>query len=102
RQNGPRSSNGATTGTPPAKRNGPRNGAPRDGQARREESSRNRRPARSDDQPRQEPAVQNPRGTQPKIMHKESKSDRFPTPEQLDQLPSRPRGEKPALLTRNR
>ena len=102
RQNGPRSSNGATTGTPPAKRNGPRNGAPRDGQARREEPSRNRRPARSDDQPRQEPAVQNPRGTQPKIMHKESKSDRFPTPEQLDQLPSRPRGEKPALLTRNR
>ncbi len=30
------------------------------------------------------------------------KSDRFPTPEQLDQLPGRPRGEKPALLTRNR
>jgi ATP-dependent RNA helicase RhlE len=35
-------------------------------------------------------------------MHKESKSDRFPSAEQLDQLPSRPRGEKPALLTRNR
>jgi len=100
RQNGPRSSNGATTGTPPAKRSGPRNGAPRDGQARREES-RNRRPAR-DDQPREEPAVQNPRGPGPKIIHKESKSDRFPTPEQLDQLPGRPRGEKPALLTRNR
>ncbi|WP_223485363.1 DEAD/DEAH box helicase [Pseudomonas sp. A-RE-19] len=100
RQSGPRSSDGATTGTPPAKRNGPRNGAPRDGQARREES-RNRRPAR-DDQPRSEPAVQNPRGPAPKIIHKESKSDRFPTPEQLDQLPGRPRGEKPALLTRNR
>lgn len=100
RQNGPRNSSGASTGTPPAKRSGPRSGAPRDGQARREES-RNRRPAR-DDQARQEPAVQNPRGTQPKIMHKESKADRFPTPEQLDQLPSRPRGEKPALLTRNR
>lgn len=100
RQNGPRNSSGASTGTPPAKRSGPRSGAPRDGQARREES-RNRRPAR-DDQARQEPAVQNPRGTQPKIMHKESKVDRFPTPEQLDQLPSRPRGEKPALLTRNR
>lgn len=100
RQNGPRNSSGASTGTPPAKRSGPRSGAPRDGQARREES-RNRRPAR-DDQSRQEPAVQNPRGTQPKIMHKESKADRFPTPEQLDQLPSRPRGEKPALLTRNR
>ncbi|EJM63091.1 DEAD/DEAH box helicase [Pseudomonas sp. GM48] len=100
RQNGPRNSDGATTGTPPAKRNGPRSGAPRDGQARREDS-RNRRPAR-DDQPRSEPAVQNPRGPAPKIMHKESKADRFPTPEQLDQLPSRPRGEKPALLTRNR
>ncbi|MFJ2487667.1 DEAD/DEAH box helicase [Pseudomonas sp. NPDC087639] len=101
RQSGPRSSDGATTGTPPAKRNGPRSGAPRDGQARREES-RNRRPARTDDQPRSEPAVQNPRGPAPKIIHKESKTDRFPTPEQLDQLPGRPRGEKPALLTRNR
>ncbi|MFL6965753.1 DEAD/DEAH box helicase [Pseudomonas alvandae] len=101
RQNGPRNSNGSSTGTPPAKRNGPRNGAPRDGQARREDS-RPRRPARGDDQARQEPAVQNPRGNQPKIIHKESKTDRFPTPEQLDQLPSRPRGEKPALLTRNR
>ncbi|MDR6959978.1 DEAD/DEAH box helicase [Pseudomonas brassicacearum] len=100
RQNGPRNSNGSSTGTPPAKRSGPRNGAPRDGQARREDT-RPRRPAR-DDQPRQEPAVQAPRGNQPKIMHKESKADRFPTPEQLDQLPSRPRGEKPALLTRNR
>ncbi|MCP1416611.1 MULTISPECIES: DEAD/DEAH box helicase [Pseudomonas] len=100
RQNGPRNSDGASTGTPPAKRSGPRSGAPRDGQARREDS-RNRRPAR-DEQPRSEPAVQNPRGPAPKIMHKESKADRFPTPEQLDQLPSRPRGEKPALLTRNR
>jgi ATP-dependent RNA helicase RhlE len=100
RQSGPRNSDGASTGTPPAKRTGPRNGAPRDGQARREDS-RNRRPAR-DDKPLSEPAVQNPRGPAPKIMHKESKADRFPTPEQLDQLPSRPRGEKPALLTRNR
>ncbi|WP_085716409.1 DEAD/DEAH box helicase [Pseudomonas sp. B28(2017)] len=98
RQNGPRNSDGAST--PSAKRNGPRSGASRDGQARREDS-RNRRPAR-DDQSRSEPAVQNPRGNAPKIMHKESKADRFLTPEQLDQLPSRPRGEKPALLTRNR
>jgi ATP-dependent RNA helicase RhlE len=106
RQSGPRTGTGATTGTPPAKRSGPRNGAPRDGQARREEQPRNRRPAR-DDQPaaaRQEPAVRGPRDSQPqpKIMHKESKTDRFPSAEQLDQLPSRPRGEKPALLTRNR
>ena len=95
RQNGPRTGSGASTGTPPAKRSGPRNGAPRDGQARRDN-----RPPR--DEVRQEPAVKGPRENQPKIMHKESKSDRFPTPEQLDQLPNRPRGEKPALLTRNR
>ncbi|MGJ7517159.1 DEAD/DEAH box helicase [Pseudomonas baetica] len=99
RQSGPRNSDGTTTGTPAGKRSGPRSGGSRDGQARREDS-RNRRPAR-DDQSRAEPAVQNPRSG-PKIMHKESKVDRFPTPEQLDQLPSRPRGEKPALLTRNR
>ncbi|MFJ3486988.1 DEAD/DEAH box helicase [Pseudomonas sp. NPDC090202] len=108
-RNNPR--NGSSTGTGStagggasngsgAKRNGPRNGQ---SQGRREDQPRNRRPAR-DDQGRQEPAVKNPREgqTQPKIMHKESKADRFPTPEQLDQLPSRPRGEKPALLTRNR
>ena len=99
RQNGPRNSDGTNTGNP-GKRNGSRSGASRDGQGRREDS-RNRRPAR-DDQSRSEPAVQNPRSPAPKIMHKESKADRFPTPEQLDQLPSRPRGEKPALLTRNR
>ncbi|MCK1787622.1 DEAD/DEAH box helicase, partial [Pseudomonas sp. TNT11] len=77
---------------------------PRDGQARREDSrSNNRRPARDDQPQLSEPAVQNPRGgPAPKIIHKESKADRFPTPEQLDQLPGRPRGEKPALLTRNR
>ena len=95
RQNAPRTGGGATTGTPPAKRSGPRSGAPRDGQARRDN-----RPSRDD--ARQEPAVKGPRENQPKIMHKESKSDRFLTPEQLDQLPNRPRGEKPALLTRNR
>ncbi|AJO81176.1 DEAD/DEAH box helicase [Pseudomonas sp. MRSN 12121] len=99
---GQRNGGGASnSGSQPAKRSGgSRNGAARDGQGRREES-RNRRPGR-DDQARQEPAVQNTRSNQPKIMHKESKADRFPTPEQLDQLPSRPRGEKPALLTRNR
>ncbi|WP_460120098.1 DEAD/DEAH box helicase [Pseudomonas sp. S2_C03] len=98
RQGGPRG--GDASGSSTGKRSGPRNGAPRDGQARREEG-RNRRPAR-DDQPRSEPAVQNTRSPAPKIIHKESKADRFPTPEQLDQLPVRPRGEKPALLTRNR
>ncbi|MHB2083480.1 DEAD/DEAH box helicase [Pseudomonas asiatica] len=59
------------------------------------------RPAR-DDAARQEPAVRNPRQPekQPVIIRKESKLDRYPTPEQLDDLPSRPRGERPALLTR--
>ncbi|MGA6105804.1 DEAD/DEAH box helicase [Pseudomonas solani] len=66
------------------------------GQARRDEPHASRG--------REEPAVQEPRKPQPKIIHKESKGDRFPTAEQLDQLSNsnRPRGEKPALLTRNR
>lgn len=55
---------------------------------------------------RDEPAVQDPRASKPapKIIMKESRADRFPTPEQLEELQqqSRPRGEKPALLTRNR
>ena len=101
------SSTGTSTGAAagaPAKRSGPRTGSGRDGQARREDQPRNRRPARDEQPARQEPAVRGPRDGQPapKIMHKESKSDRFPSAEQLDQLPSRPRGEKPALLTRNR
>ncbi len=60
------------------------------------------RPQGSRDESRQEPAVRGARDKQPVIVHKESKADRLPTPEQLDQLPQRPRGEKPALLTRNR
>ncbi|WP_397459752.1 DEAD/DEAH box helicase [Pseudomonas asplenii] len=106
RQNSQRSNNGtgastgsgAGAGTP--KRNG-RNGASRDGQPRRDDS-RSRRPARDEQSTRQEPAVKSPRENQPKIMHKEPKIDRSLTPEQLDQLPNRLRGEKPALLTRNR
>ncbi|MFV0454288.1 MAG: DEAD/DEAH box helicase [Pseudomonas sp.] len=49
----------------------------------------------------QEAAVRPPE-KKPLIIHKESKIDRLPSAEQLDQLPKRPRGEKPALLTRNR
>ncbi|WP_342654260.1 DEAD/DEAH box helicase [Pseudomonas sp. F3-2] len=105
-RSGPRNGGaGAAAGTgAPAKRNGPRNGSGRDGQPRRDDQPRNRRPAREDQAARQEPAVKGPRENQnqPKIMHKESKVDRFPSAELLDQLPSRPRGEKPALLTRNR
>ncbi|MEX6501886.1 DEAD/DEAH box helicase [Pseudomonas zhanjiangensis] len=77
-----------------------RNGAgrarpPRDGRT----TSLNR-----DELPRQEAAVKSPRDKQPVIMHKGSRLDRFPTPEQLDELSNsaRPRSEKPALLTRNR
>ncbi|MGA9093804.1 MAG: DEAD/DEAH box helicase [Pseudomonas alloputida] len=71
------------------------------GGARRDGGGGRGRPAR-DDAARQEPAVRNPRQPekQPVIIRKESKLDRFPTPEQLDDLPSRPRGERPALLTR--
>jgi len=95
---------GSGTGAP--KRNGAGAGAgsaprSRDGQPR------NRRPARDDQAPRESseaPVVRSQRDgqPQPKIVHKESKIDRFPSAEQLDQLPARPRGEKPALLTRNR
>ncbi|WP_412460877.1 DEAD/DEAH box helicase [Pseudomonas sp. SC11] len=57
---------------------------------------------RREDSARQEPAVRNPRESQsaPVIIRKESKLDRYPTPEQLEDVPSRPRGERPALLTR--
>ena len=58
-------------------------------------------PAYRSEQPREE-APRKPE-RQPLILHKESKGDRFPTAEQLDQLTERrPRSEKPALLTRNR
>ncbi|MCI0911972.1 DEAD/DEAH box helicase [Pseudomonas putida] len=73
------------------------------GEARRDSKGggRNRSSGR-DDASRQEPAVRSSREpqNQPVIIRKESKLDRFPTPEQLDDLPSRPRGERPALLTR--
>ena len=57
-----------------------------------------------DELPRSEAAVRNPREKQPIIVHKGSRLDRFPSAEQLDELSNstRPRSEKPALLTRNR
>ncbi len=74
-----------------------RSGQPRSGQPRRKnEGRRIEEPAVS----RQEAAK--PREKQPVIIHKESKIDRLPSLDQLEQLPTRPRGEKPALLTRNR
>ncbi|MBO9552107.1 DEAD/DEAH box helicase [Pseudomonas sp.] len=72
------------------------------GGARRDNNAGGRnRSAGRDDASRQEPAVRSTREQhQPVIIRKESKLDRYPTPEQLDDLPSRPRGERPALLTR--
>ncbi|WP_462401471.1 DEAD/DEAH box helicase [Pseudomonas sp. Marseille-QA0332] len=90
---------------------GPRNGGvnekrPRSNNpaGRRDNNAGRKRPAGRDDFARQEPAVRSSREpqNQPVIIRKESKLDRYPTPEQLDDVPSRPRGERPALLTRNR
>ncbi|WP_313741016.1 DEAD/DEAH box helicase [Pseudomonas sp.] len=98
---------GRSQGAGQPRNNGPRTGGdkgPRNnanaGGARRDGGGR----ARRDDSPRQEPAVRSPREpqNQPVIIRKESKLERYPTPEQLDDLPNRPRGERPALLTRNR
>ncbi|MBT8767725.1 DEAD/DEAH box helicase [Metapseudomonas boanensis] len=82
------------------------------GQQRQGKPAKGRGPRREDPlvsrgrDERSEPAVQDPRSSkpQPKIILKESRGDRYPTPEQLDELQqqTRPRGEKPALLTRNR
>ena len=55
--------------------------------------------------PLREPsAARSPRNSQPVIVHKQSRSERLPTAEQLEQLEqsNRPRSEKPALLTRNK
>jgi ATP-dependent RNA helicase RhlE len=55
------------------------------------------------DASREQPAVRGSRQPEkpPVIIHK-NKESRLPSLEQLEQLPSRPRGERPALLTRNR
>ena len=58
-------------------------------------------PSLMSDAPLREPgSARPPRETQPLIVHKPSRSDRLPTAEQLEELERRPRGEKPALLTR--
>jgi len=69
-----------------------------DGQPRRKNEGRR---IDNDSRARQDVAAK-PKEKQPVIIHKESKLDRLPSVEQLDQLPTKPRGEKPALLTRNR
>lgn len=94
-RNGGQPRNASGEKRPPRNNNG--GGARRDGNG----GGRNRSSGR-DDASRQEPAVRSSREpqNQPVIIRKESKLDRYPTPEQLDDLPSRPRGERPALLTR--
>ncbi len=112
--------NGAGQGARPANKPPRSNGAGAGGQSRRQggqggqgrNGAGRARPPRDgrttslnrDELPRQEAAVKSPRDKQPVIMHKGSRLDRFPTPEQLDELSNsaRPRSEKPALLTRNR
>ena len=85
----------------PAKRQGPRNGQNRAAQPRRGGAdSLERMQAMESGQ--FVPTANKPT-RQPVIVRKESKLDRLPSLEQLEQLPtSKPRGERPALLTRNR
>ncbi|MDV5863124.1 DEAD/DEAH box helicase [Pseudomonas mendocina] len=113
RQNGkgPRSNNGGSNGAGKNRRQGGGQ-AGQGGQGRNGGNRGRGRPASDgritsldrDELPRTEAAVRNPREKQPIIMHKGSRLDRFPSAEQLDELSNstRPRGEKPALLTRNR
>ena len=95
----------SNAGAPPAKNRG------QGGQGRNGGGGGRGRPADGritsldrDELPRAEAAVRNPREKQPIIVHKGSRLDRFPSAEQLDELSNstRPRSEKPALLTRNR
>ncbi|MBA1190769.1 DEAD/DEAH box helicase [Pseudomonas entomophila] len=103
----PAGGQGRATNAPRSNGGGGTNGGdkrPRNnGGARRDNAPARNRPAGGrEDLNRQEPAVRSPREPQhqPVIIRKESKLDRYPTPEQLDDAPGRPRGERPALLTR--
>ncbi|WP_434772715.1 DEAD/DEAH box helicase [Pseudomonas entomophila] len=103
----PAGGQGRATNAPRSNSGGGTNGGdkrPRNnGGARRDNAPARNRPAGGrEDLNRQEPAVRSPREPQhqPVIIRKESKLDRYPTPEQLDDAPGRPRGERPALLTR--
>jgi ATP-dependent RNA helicase RhlE len=108
----PRTNSGSNTGTGQQQgrrnNNGGQNGGGQNAQNRN--NSGRSRPQRDnrvtslnrDERPLREAAAK-PAAKQPLILHKSSRLDRLPTPEQLDELSSaRPRSEKPALLTRNR
>ena len=101
----PRSNAGGTPGTPGKnRRQGGQGGQGRNGGGRGRATDGRITSLDRDELPRAEAAVRNPREKQPIIVHKGSRLDRFPSAEQLDELSnsSRPRSEKPALLTRNR
>ncbi|MGY2498462.1 hypothetical protein ACW4UO_28780, partial [Klebsiella pneumoniae] len=99
----PRSNAGGTPGTPGKnRRQGGQGGQGRNGGGRGRPADGRITSLDRDELPRAEAAVRNPREKQPIIVHKGSRLDRFPSAEQLDELSNstRPRGEKPALLTR--
>ncbi|WP_028238448.1 DEAD/DEAH box helicase [Stutzerimonas azotifigens] len=97
----PRSAAGSK-GKPAGKRQGqgqPRGGQGRGGQPQRRSESVDRMQALEAGLP---VVTQGTSTRKPVIMRKESKLDRLPSLEQLEQLPAKPRTERPALLTRNR
>ena len=100
---GPRNSGGAAGAGGQGKGKRPGQGQ---GQSARSSQPRRKNEARRNDGDSSGGArrdmAEKPKEKQPVIIHKESKLDRLPSVEQLDQLPTKPRGEKPALLTRNR
>ncbi|MDH1869457.1 DEAD/DEAH box helicase [Pseudomonas chengduensis] len=102
----PRSNTGGNPGNPGKNRRqgGQGGGQGRNGGGRGRQADGRITSLDRDELPRAEAAVRNPREKQPIIVHKGSRLDRFPSAEQLDELSNstRPRGEKPALLTRNR
>ena len=101
----PRSNAGGNPGTPGKnRRQGGQGGQGRNGGGRGRPADGRITSLDRDELPRAEAAVRNPREKQPIIVHKGSRLDRFPSAEQLDELSNstRPRSEKPALLTRNR
>jgi len=105
----PRSNAGGNPGTPGKSRRqgggqGGQGGQGRNGGGRGRQADGRITSLDRDELPRAEAAVRNPREKQPIIVHKGSRLDRFPSAEQLDELSNstRPRSEKPALLTRNR
>ena len=96
---GPRSGPAGAGAQGKGKRQGGQGQSARGGQPRRKNEGRR---IEGDNGGARREIAEKPKEKQPVIIHKESKLDRLPSIEQLEQLPTKPRGEKPALLTRNR